>query len=173
MPRVSMRPTADRVREAFGSVLARHFPGARVLDLYAGSGAWGMEAWSRGASSVTWVEKNSRIVSNLRDSIEALGGGLDPAFHVVCSHALRFIVSTKAPDNPYNLIFADPPYKEGLDNLIGERLMVDLVAPNLVAKNGLFILEQAEDTPVPSSETWELIRNKRYGGSRVLIFEKQ
>lgn len=103
-PRV--RPTADRVREAWMSILAEALPGARVLDLYAGSGALGLEALSRGASRVEFVELNPPSLAALRENIVALGVEARVAVHR--GDALRF--AGRLAPGAYDLALADPPY---------------------------------------------------------------
>src|SRR5215218_2705118 len=82
------RPTTDRVREAWMSTVAPHLPGARVLDLFAGSGALGLEALSRGAASATFVEQDAKALASLRANLDALGAG--EAAAVVKGDALKY-----------------------------------------------------------------------------------
>jgi len=106
-PRV--RPTADRVREAWMSILGGALEGARVLDLYAGSGALGLEALSRGAASATFVELNAPSLEALRANIEALNLGDHVTVHR--GDALRFV--GKLGPEEFDVAFADPPYAHG------------------------------------------------------------
>ncbi|MEO7985581.1 MAG: 16S rRNA (guanine(966)-N(2))-methyltransferase RsmD [Gemmatimonadales bacterium] len=101
-----VRPTADRVREAWMSILGDTLAGARVLDLYAGSGALGLEALSRGAGSAAFVELNPPSLTALRSNIEALG--VQPKATVHRGDALRFAGALDA--GAFDLAFADPPY---------------------------------------------------------------
>ena len=101
-----VRPTADRVREAWMSILAPEIPGARVLDLFAASGALGLEALSRGAAHADFVELSERSLRALRANIEALG--VEPAVTVHRGDALRF--AEKLAPGAYDIVFADPPY---------------------------------------------------------------
>ncbi len=101
-----VRPTADRVREAWMSILGASLPGARVLDLFAGSGALGLEALSRGAISAEFVEIGSASLKALASNIEALG--VDARCRVHKGDALRF-AGALSP-NAYDLALADPPY---------------------------------------------------------------
>ncbi len=103
-PRV--RPTAERVREAWMSILQETLPGARVLDLYAGSGALGLEALSRGATSAEFVELAAPSLAALKANIETLGLGARASVHR--GDALRF-AARLAPAS-YDVAFADPPY---------------------------------------------------------------
>jgi 16S rRNA (guanine966-N2)-methyltransferase len=101
-----VRPTADRVREAWMSILAEALPGARVLDLYAGSGALGLEALSRGAASCTFVELNPPSLRALEANVAALGVGDRVTVHR--GDALRYV--ERLPAGAFDLAFADPPY---------------------------------------------------------------
>jgi 16S rRNA (guanine966-N2)-methyltransferase len=101
-----VRPTADRVREAWMSILGRELDQARVLDLFAGSGALGLEALSRGAAEATFVELSPPSLEALRANIEALGVGERVTVHR--ADALRF--AEGLPAGAFDLAFADPPY---------------------------------------------------------------
>jgi len=101
-----VRPTADRVREAWMSILGSELTGARVLDLFAGSGALGLEALSRGAESVTFVELNPPSLKALHENISALGA--EAATTVQRGDAMRFAEGL-AP-GAFDVVLADPPY---------------------------------------------------------------
>jgi 16S rRNA (guanine966-N2)-methyltransferase len=101
-----VRPTADRVREAWMSILADAIPGARVLDLYAGSGALGLEALSRGAASATFVELNPPSLRALQANIAALGVADRARVHR--GDALRYVEGLAA--GAFDVALADPPY---------------------------------------------------------------
>ena len=105
-----MRPTADRVREAWMSIIQGDLPGARVLDLFAGSGALGLEALSRGAESATFVELAARSLSALRANIDTLGAEAQCSVHR--GDALAF--ASKLVADEFDIAFADPPYRLGL-----------------------------------------------------------
>jgi 16S rRNA (guanine966-N2)-methyltransferase len=104
---MDVRPTADRVRESWMSILQMEIPGARVLDLCAGSGALGLECLSRGADFVDFVESDPRTLRVLQTNIAGLGGGDRCTAHR--GDAVRFVAGL-AP-LAYDLAFADPPYK--------------------------------------------------------------
>lgn len=105
-----VRPTADRVREAWMSIVMPTLPGARVLDLFAGSGALGLESLSRGASHATFVEFAPRSLATLKRNIETLGAEARAEVHR--ADALRFI--EKLAPEAYDMAFADPPYGLGM-----------------------------------------------------------
>ncbi|OYD14811.1 16S rRNA (guanine(966)-N(2))-methyltransferase RsmD [candidate division WOR-3 bacterium JGI_Cruoil_03_44_89] len=104
MPR-QIRPTSGLVRESIFNVIGDVILGARVLDLFCGSGALGLEALSRGARSVTFVEKDRRVTRVLIENIKNLGCS---DFNVINTDAMRLSVA-----NTYDIIFADPPYDRG------------------------------------------------------------
>ena len=101
-----VRPTSDRVREAWMSILGDELVGARVLDLFAGSGALGLEALSRGADMATFVELNPASLRALEQNISALA--VEDAATVHRGDAIRF--AGKLPEGAYDVVFADPPY---------------------------------------------------------------
>lgn len=103
-----VRPTTDRVREAWMSALGQRIVGATVLDLFAGSGALGLEAMSRGASAVVLVERSRGALRVIADNLERLGAG--DACTVVSDDAFRFLARL---DEPFDVALADPPYGTG------------------------------------------------------------
>jgi 16S rRNA (guanine966-N2)-methyltransferase len=112
-----VRPTADRVREAWMSIVHPALPGSHVLDLFAGSGALGLEALSRGATHCDFVEIAARSLAALRANVEKLGAG--DAAQIVRSDALKFI--EKLSPDAYDIAFADPPYGLTLAARVVER----------------------------------------------------
>ena len=107
------RPTADRVKEALFSSLQPRLPGARVLDLYAGSGALGLEALSRGAASLTAVESHPAALASLRHNVDVVGL---PGVEVVASDVRRAL-RDDLPGAPFDLALLDPPYRTATDEL--------------------------------------------------------
>src|SRR5690348_5151433 len=114
---MDVRPTLDRVREAWMSILQLDIPESRVLDLYAGSGALGLEALSRGASSADFVETDPRSLRALQDNIESLGAKELSTVHR--KSALMF--ATALEPTAYDIVFADPPYATGDALRLAER----------------------------------------------------
>jgi 16S rRNA (guanine966-N2)-methyltransferase len=149
------RPTADRVREATFNALGSLgvVEGARVLDLFAGSGALGIEALSRGAAAVTFVDNDARSLAAVRRNLDATG--LAAGATVVRGDALRF------EGGPFELALLDPPY--AFDDAAWDRLLTALDAD-------VAVLESDREVPVP--EPWRLLRAKRYGGTVVSIVRR-
>lgn len=102
----TVRPTGDRVKEAWFSILQQSIPDARVLDLFAGSGALGLEALSRGAAQVDFVEQHKASLAVIRDNVAALQ--VEPRVTIHRSDAMRF--AARLPAGSYDVAFADPPY---------------------------------------------------------------
>jgi 16S rRNA (guanine966-N2)-methyltransferase len=149
------RPTADRVREAVFSMLG-DVTGARVLDLYAGSGALGIEALSRGAASAVFVERDPRAVAALRENLRSLG--LDEP--VRRQDALRFLAHA---EGPFDLVFCDPPY-DSVPRVAGplsERL------PASLAEGARMVTESDKRTPLELP--FALLADRTYGDTRIAI----
>lgn len=123
-PGPGTRPLADRVKQTLFAILEPDLPGARVLDLFAGSGAAGIEALSRGAGSAIFVERDPAAAAVIGDNL-ARTGLAGPAARVVRADALGYLASRAAADGPFDLIVVDPPYAE-----------TDLLARTLAALGG-------------------------------------
>lgn len=153
------RPTSDRAREALFASLGSEldFPGARVLDLYAGSGALGLEALSRGAEEVWLVESDARAVAAIRRNIETLSL---PGAVLRRDRVERF--AAKPAERTFDLIFADPPYQLGAAELAAA--LRALCEHGWVAPNATVVVERASrDTPWEWPEPLESVRFRRYG----------
>lgn len=162
-PRTDLRPTMEMVRGAIFDSLGDAVPGARVLDLFAGSGALGIEALSRGAASVTFVEKDRGAVSTIRRNFEKTRLSGD----VQASDVFSFLDRFAAPGS-YDLIIADPPYSK----IPGERdfapeLLNNDALHRALAPGGTFILEHLPGSPLILGDRWECLRDKRYGATAV------
>jgi len=159
-PGRATRPTSDRVREALFDLLGPVAPGARVLDLYAGSGALGIEALSRGAAHATFVEIGRRARQALQRNLEKLrltGRSRVLAVDAASPVALR--------DGPFDLVLADPPYGAGVLADLPGRVAAAL------APGGVLALEHAATDPPPDPpETLALWKSRRYGGTMVTLY---
>jgi 16S rRNA (guanine966-N2)-methyltransferase len=153
------RPTADRVREALFSILGPRVEGARVLDLFAGSGALGIEALSRGAASATFVESSPAAVRVLRANLDALGEDAE----VVRADALRWLHGAARAARQYDLVLLDPPYRRGA--ALGPGLGAAL--PAVLADGAVVVAES--DHRVPLELPIALIDDRRYGDTRIRI----
>jgi 16S rRNA (guanine966-N2)-methyltransferase len=152
---VRTRPTADRVREALFSML-NDVSGARVLDLYAGSGALGIEALSRGASSATFVESDPGAVAVIQRNLDALGADAE----VRRQDVVRFLYER---EGPFDLVFCDPPYD--LAPSPADALAARL--PALTHKNARIVTES--DKRRPLELPFPVLRERTYGDTRIAI----
>lgn len=165
-----VRPTQDMVREALFSMLMADVPGARFLDLFAGTGSVGIEAMSRGASEVYWIEGDRGVSkTTLRNVSEIVGS--DAEFRVVCSDVMRWIRSV-GRNMAFDIVFADPPYadakQDGCDG--GLVALADALAKgDVIARDGLLITEMPIAAPVLSLEGWRLLRDRTYGKTRLVV----
>jgi 16S rRNA (guanine966-N2)-methyltransferase len=155
-PGTATRPTADRVREAVFSMLGS-VDDLVVLDLYAGSGALGIEALSRGAGAVTFVDRDARAVAAVQDNLDALGA----AARVISDDAIGFLRSEQGA--LYDLVFVDPPYDSARE--LGGSLSELL--PGVLAQAAAIVTES--DKRQPLELTLPLARERVYGDTRIAI----
>ncbi len=161
----SIRPTADRTREAVFNILASRlgpsFDGLRVLDLFAGTGALGLEALSRGAAHVTFVDTGAEARGLIRDHIEAFGAG-------GIAKLLRRDATALGPAGtlgPVDMVFLDPPYGQGL----GERALLSLRENAWLHPQTLVVLEEGAEVPVTLPEGFVLDDRREYGAAAVHV----
>lgn len=152
------RPTSDRVREALFSILAS-VEDARVLDLFAGSGALGIEALSRGAARATFVDSAGPAVAAVRHNLTELGLEAD----VVKLPALRALACTPVADREYDLVFLDPPYR--MASTLGPQLSTAL--PPVLAEGARVVVESDRRAPLELDMT--LLRERQYGDTMLRV----
>ncbi|MBW2276408.1 MAG: 16S rRNA (guanine(966)-N(2))-methyltransferase RsmD [Deltaproteobacteria bacterium] len=158
-----VRPTSDRVREALFSTLGTAVAGARVLDLFAGSGALGLEALSRGASVAVFVDNSRRAVDAVRRNLEATGFG--ECARVIPGDALVVLDRLGGERSAFDLVFLDPPYKSGLRLPALERL----AALDLLAPSARVVAEHPVDQELQVIAGLRIIASKRYGGTALTL----
>jgi 16S rRNA (guanine966-N2)-methyltransferase len=159
----------DRVREALFSSLGEWILDAAVLDLFSGSGSVGIEALSRGAGSVDFVERQRDCADAIRKNLQKTG--LTAAIHN--QDVFDFIEKQREQNPAYDLIFADPPYKKSpTQNDDAGALVLSSLLPALLAEEGMFVLETGERWQLPGQSLWELKKEKRYGGTKLWYFKK-
>jgi 16S rRNA (guanine966-N2)-methyltransferase len=159
VPPRGTRPTSDRVREALFSILAARVPDARVLDLFAGSGALGIEALSRGARSATFVDDAPAAIRAIAANLEALTATAE----VRRADVLRFLTSARRSAAQYDLVFLDPPYRDA------ERLAPALseALPAVLAPGAVAVAES--DRRAPLALDLPLKDERRYGDTLIRI----
>ena len=165
VPKSGVRPTMDRVKAAIFSSLGEAIIGARVLDLFAGSGALGIEALSRGAASAMFVEDD-------RQSAEAIEKNLAKTklkARVRQQDVFDFL-RQRTDAEKFQIIFADPPYeKTKRGESPAEKLLNDDTLPQLLEPEGIFVLEKRPGERLAEMKLWKSIRQKTYGATEVLF----
>ncbi|MEA3206581.1 MAG: rRNA (guanine966-N2)-methyltransferase [Verrucomicrobiota bacterium] len=163
IPPHDLRPTMDMVREAAFSSLAELVADARVLDLFAGSGAYGIEALSRGAGDAIFVDDHPKSIETIRFNLlhTKLSG------KVVRSDVFRFL---QKQDERYRLVFADPPYtKKTGDRDYVRDLMENESLVAAMEPGGVLVLECSPVKELTAFRFWEIIRAKKYGATKLLF----
>ncbi|MDP3897808.1 MAG: 16S rRNA (guanine(966)-N(2))-methyltransferase RsmD [Mesorhizobium sp.] len=162
-----IRPTSDRTREAVFNVLAHRFPdrleGQRVLDLFAGTGALGLEAISRGASFCLFIEESAEGRGLVRNNVEAMG-------LLGRTKLFRRDATALGPAGtvaPFGLVFADPPYGKGL----GEKALRSALSGGWLAPDALCVVEESADAPFEPGEAFSVVDERAYGDTVVRFVE--
>ena len=174
-PRTDLRPTMDVVKGAIFSSLGEMVSGARVLDLFAGGGSLGIEALSRGAAHVTFVESESRAVAAIEKNLEKTGLA-GPAATVWPMDVFRFLDRRGGAAAPasYEIILADPPYaKAAGERDFAPELLCSAALQAALAPGGIFVLEHLPGAKLKLTDAWECIRQKRYGATEVALLRRR
>ena len=155
-----LRPTPDRVRETLFNWLADELPGARCLDLFAGTGALGFEAASRGAEKVVLIERDAQLAGNLREQAAVLDASM---VEIECKDALAWL---REPAEAFDIIFIDPPYGSiALPNLLETLQQSARLKPTSI----VYVETSADDGHAVFPDTWSVLRDKRAGGVRYYL----
>lgn len=157
----SVRPTSDRLREALFNILTHSYgdpvAGARVLDLFAGTGALGIEAISRGADYALFVDEGVEARALLRDNVESLGlGGVTRIFRRDASR-----LGPAHPLDPFSLVFLDPPYGKGL----AEKSLISARDGGWLVPQALLVVEEAADAGFKAPDGFAELERRRYDDS--------
>ena len=181
---LDVRPTQDRVREALFSMLQNDIRGARFLDLFAGSGSVGLEALSRGAAEVAFVEQASRSFASLTQNIamlkvEARCSTIRAdvyAWLSAASNAPNCANGLNAPNAinglGFDIAYADPPYAVGTERGYAT-VLARLAEGGFVKPGGLFIAEMTAGQAPDSAPAWDLCRDRTYGQTRLAIYRRR
>lgn len=155
------RPTTDRVKETLFNIIAPEIPECRFLDLFAGSGAIGIEALSRGAGKAVFVEKDHAALKVIRENLRFTH--LEDRAEVICQDAVR-AVSSMTPDEPFDVVFMDPPYGHSLE----QRVLEAMKGSRVIGAETLIIVEASKDTAFSYLEElgYRILRDKCYGSNR-------
>jgi 16S rRNA (guanine(966)-N(2))-methyltransferase RsmD len=162
---LATRPTADRVRVTLFDVLGPAIAGARVLDLFAGTGAVGIEALSRGAARVVFVEKDPAALHALRANLAALGTSRAAA-RVMAGDVLRMLPDLATHEEPFDLVFLDPPYAAGLAG----RALATLAAARVCRPGSEVVVQHSTRDMLPAVAGFPEHRRGRRFGDTALTF---
>jgi 16S rRNA (guanine966-N2)-methyltransferase len=165
VPKRGVRPTMDRVKAAIFSSLGDAVAGARVLDLFAGSGALGIEALSRGASSVLFVEEDRQAIEAIEKNLAKtkLKGG-------VRQQNVFDFLRHPSDKEAFQIIFADPPYgKTEAGESFTEKVLASKELVRLLDPTGIFVFEKRPDAALPATKLWRVVRQKTYGATEVVF----
>lgn len=163
---VDIRPTKESVREAVFSSIGGTCNNLHILDLFAGYGSFGLEAWSRGASSVTFVENQKILVNQLSKFIKDFEDKRLGVTQVIYADVCLWLQKNTCS---YDLIFADPPYRlEGA--FISTLTAID--KNSSLSENGCVIFELSYRENIELPEMWKIIKEKRYGKTKILMLKR-
>lgn len=166
----AIRPTQDRVREALFNIIQCEIAGSEFLDLFAGSGAVGLEALSRRAKSVTFVEANRKHIAILNENLSSLiPRSSSLATKVVSADAYCWLSAYSGPG--FSIGFADPPYALGEEKGYAS-VLATLAERGVIRPDGLFIAEMTAVQKAEETPGWELIRDRTYGKTRLCIWRR-
>jgi 16S rRNA (guanine966-N2)-methyltransferase len=164
LPGFDLRPTSDRVRESLFGILGDRVRQAQVVDCFAGTGALGIEALSRGATRALFVERDPKVAGLLRDNLARLPAAAAAA--VTVADALQAEFWARG-DFPADLVFADPPYRQDL----GNRFLAALAEARQVGPQALVVLEHEGDA-APGHPEWSAVDRRRYGDTGLSFYTR-
>ena len=158
----SVRPTSDRVKESLFNILGSEVEGKVVLDLFAGTGNLGIEALSRGAERVIFVEKGRKALQLIQRNIAQIG--LEGRVEIIPRDANRAIGILKGKGEIFDLILMDPPYEKGLI----KRTLIKLISHPIYHTGSILVIEHDRREPMPDTlEGWNLVRERRLGDTVI------
>jgi 16S rRNA (guanine966-N2)-methyltransferase len=164
-PRTDVRPTTDRVKEALFNVLGRSVVDARVLDLFAGTGALGIEALSRGAAHAAFVDADRLAVAAVRENLDRLGFADRATVERVPA---RTFLARAAPGEPFDLVLLDPPYDVAGEEVTG--VLAALAAPGWLAAGATVAVERPRAAGAPGLPAgWQSRFERSYGDTLVVV----
>ncbi|MGB9742978.1 MAG: 16S rRNA (guanine(966)-N(2))-methyltransferase RsmD [candidate division WOR-3 bacterium] len=161
-PKTGIRPTKDITRQAIFNVLGIAVRGARVCDLFAGGGALGIEALSRGAVAAVFVEKSILVIRCLKENLAGLKN-----VRIIKGDVFRVV--PKLAGASFDIVFADPPYHQGL----ASRTVAAVARYQLVKPEGWLVVEHSRTDRLPVPEHWQSVKTRVYGESMVSFYRRQ
>lgn len=164
-----VRPVSDMAREGLFSSLGSSVAGARVLDLYAGTGALAIEALSRGAASAVLVERNRAAVRAIADNLARARAATSAS--VIASDVHRFLMRDDKSEGPFDLVFADPPY--GADETEVSEILRLLAGGWLAERWSVVLTRSSRSSTHVIPVDWPIARRLEYGDTLVLVFDRR
>lgn len=165
LPGLDTRPTTDKVKESIFNIVQFDIEGRRVLDLFAGTGQMGVEALSRGARWVTFVDSRREAVKVVRENVALTG--YEEKSEILNRDALAFVAGRP---QSFDLLFLDPPYRTGLM----EKALEAIVGIDIVTEHGIIVCETAADEVLPEvAAPYEKGREYRYGKIKVTLYHRR
>lgn len=159
---ISLRPTTSKVKEAIFNMIGNEIKGKRVLDLFCASGNLGIEALSRGAESVVFVDHAQKVLKYLSINLKNLN--IQNRVKVIKMDVIKFLKRSK---EKFELIFADPPYRKGWI----ERILPHCVT--LLAPQGIIVVEHEKELILKDLDDLKIIKKKKYGDTAITIFKRK
>lgn len=157
-----IRPTSDKVRGAIFNILGTTIIDANVLDLFSGTGALGIEALSRGAGSVVFVDTDLRCLTVIKDNLQSCGRNAE----IVRGDVYRIL--DKFHGEKFDIIFADPPY----DKNLAKNLLLQLDKYNIIANSSFVVIEHSKRETIEAAPSWQKLRENKYGDTVVSVYKK-
>lgn len=157
------RPTTDRVKESVFNIIQAYIPASRVLDLFAGSGALGIEALSRRSSHCTFVERDKKAFALVRQNTEL--ARFENEAELICTDSLSFLKTAK---EPFDVIFLDPPYNKGFFSPVLE----EIAKNKLLSGDGIIVAETEKDGEEPTHSEFIAVRRAIYGKTVITVLKR-
>jgi 16S rRNA (guanine(966)-N(2))-methyltransferase RsmD len=168
MPKgAKIRPTQDKVRQAVFNMLG-DFSGKSALDLFAGSGAFGIEALSRGAGHATFIDDDARCVNIIKTNLESIAISQDN-YDIIKADAINALARLNKSGRSFDIVFADPPY--GME--LAKKSLIILDSCDILTRTGLVVIERSRKDAIPEALlTFKLVKERYYGETVISIFRK-
>ena len=167
MPK-GIRPTSDKVREALFDILKAHIKGASFLDLYCGSGAVGIEAFSRGAERISFVDNNFKCIATLKKNLQSLEILDLSIIDIYKMDALRSLTALEKSSMSFDIVFLDPPYYKNL----AKNTLRAISNCDILARNAIVVLELYKKEKLPEkARSLKKFRTSKYGDTKLVFFK--
>ncbi len=162
----NVRPTADRVKEALFNILGERVPGCKFLDLFAGAGNIGIEALSRGAVDVVFVENDIKNIRIIKENLKITG--LEEQAELICKDVLNAIVILGMRKKQFDIIFLDPPYLKNYETGV----LLAIASHGLLSPGGMVIVESnIKSRPPGGAKNLKTIRQEKYGDTMLSFYQ--